>query len=58
LTDTVILLKDPKIKSCRFEIGNVDGIPKLGYVIYPQNLRPGALQVPAGVGIAGPVFSE
>ena len=58
LADTVILLNNSDIKSCRFEEGRVDGKSTLAFVVYLQGLRPGTLDVPDGVGVACPVFSE
>jgi hypothetical protein len=58
LVDTVILLNDANIQSCRIQEGSVDCQSTLGFVIYPQNLPPGVLTVPNGIGVACPVFSE
>ncbi len=58
LADTVILLNDANIQSCRIQEESADGQSTLGFVIYPQNLPPGALTVPNGIGIGCPVFSE
>jgi hypothetical protein len=57
LTDTTVKLRQPSVRQCAIEEGDLDRSDILAFYVFFQGLKPSIFHIPHNVALAFPVFS-